>query len=83
VVPAIEAEMAARGAVIRGFTAEKGDVLVWHGRLIHRGSLPRVPNRLRRALITHYSGINHRPDMVTRAQDEHGGWYFQANNPLW
>ncbi len=83
VVPAIEAEMAARGAVIRGFTAEKGDVLVWHGRLIHRGSPPRVPNRLRRALITHYSGINHRPDMVTRAQDEHGGWYFQANNPLW
>jgi hypothetical protein len=83
VVPAIEAEMAARGAEIRPFLAEKGDVLIWHGRLLHRGSAPRSPELLRRALISHYTGINHRPDMANRLQDENGMFYFGANLPLW
>ena len=83
VVPAIEAEILSRGATAAQFLAEKGDVLIWHGRLIHRGSLPRLPGRLRRALISHYSGIGHRPDMTARRQDENGEWYFASNNPLW
>ncbi|MFO1028360.1 MAG: phytanoyl-CoA dioxygenase family protein [Acetobacteraceae bacterium] len=83
VVPAIEAEITARGGVVRQFLAKKGDVLIWHGRTIHRGSLPRVPGSLRRSLIAHYSGINHRPDFVHRAQDENGGWYYVANSALW
>lgn len=44
-------------------TAQKGDVLIWHSWLAHRGSKPKNPNLLRKSLITHYSGINHRPDM--------------------
>jgi hypothetical protein len=83
VVPAIEAEFAARNAKLKQFLAEKGDVLIWHGRLMHRGSLPRVPGLLRRSLIVHYSGINHRPDMATRLRDENGMYYFASNNPLW
>ncbi len=83
VVPAIEAEMAARSATIRQFTAEKGDVLIWHGRLIHRGSRPRNPSALRRALIAHYSGVNHRPDMTQRQTDENGMAYFVPAIPLW
>lgn len=65
VVPACEAEIAARDASIVSFTpAERGDVLFWHGRLLHRGADPSNPADLARpALIGHYSDIGHRPDM--------------------
>jgi len=58
-------------------------VLIWHGRLLHRGSRPTNPSLLRRALISHYSGINHRPDMPARVTDPNGMQYFAANHPLW
>jgi hypothetical protein len=83
VVPAIEAEIAERATPLAQFLAEKGDVLIWHGRLMHRGSLPLSSELLRRALIAHYSGINHRPDMQNRATDENGATYFLAGHPLW
>jgi hypothetical protein len=31
----------------------------------------------RRALIAHYSGLEHRHDMPHRAQHPGGGWYYQ------
>jgi hypothetical protein len=83
VVPAVEAERQALNGEIRQFIAEQGDVLIWHGRLMHRGSRPQSPALLRRALIAHYSGINHRPDMKTRKSDENGMTYFAAGIPLW
>ncbi len=76
VVPAIEAEIARRGVPPRTFLGEKGDVLIWHGRLMHRGTLATQAGLERRSLITHYSGLNHRPDMVERAQD--GNWQNYA-----
>lgn len=82
VVPAIEAELGRRGSKVEQFLAEKGDVLIWHGRLMHRGSAPRDPQLLRRSLIAHYSGVNHRPDMSGRAQDENGMWYAVFGHPL-
>ncbi len=48
---------------VKQFIARKGDILVWHPRLIHRGSAPVDQTRERRAIIAHYSGINHRSDM--------------------
>jgi len=53
-----------------------GDALIWHARTLHRGSPPRDMNRLRPALIAHFSGIHHRPDMPTAVQHDGGGWYF-------
>jgi len=82
VVPAIEAEIAARGVAPVRFHARKGDVLIWHGRLMHRGSAPARPGVLRKSLIAHYSGVNHRPDMPHRRR-EHGGEYAVFNAPLW
>jgi len=82
VVPAIEAEIVARGEAPVPFLADKGDVLIWHGRLMHRGSVARVPGRERRSLITHYSGVNHRPDMPERRRDEHGMSYAWFDHPL-
>jgi hypothetical protein len=82
VVPAIESELERREAKIEEFIAGKGDVLIWHGRLMHRGSAPRRTDLLRRSLIIHYSGVNHRPDMVNRAKDENGMDYAVFNHPL-
>lgn len=54
----------------------RGDLLIWHGRLLHRGSVPKNPALERRALIAHYSGVHHRTDMPTAVRHGAGGWYF-------
>ncbi len=82
VVPAIEAELARVGAKTETFLAEKGDVLIWHGRLMHRGSTPRSSTLLRKSLIAHYSGINHRPDMPGRTTDANGQHYATFGHAL-
>lgn len=75
-----ENEIEKRGAKVEGWTdAKKGDVLIWHAWLAHRGSKPKTPDLLRKSLITHYSGINHRPDMqppVLWESGESRGLYF-------
>ncbi|MGO9817258.1 MAG: phytanoyl-CoA dioxygenase family protein [Acidocella sp.] len=73
--PAIDYEVATWDRKPVKFLAKRGDVLIWHGRLIHRGSDPNVPGMERRSLIAHYSGINHRPDMPVRGQDQNGQNY--------
>ena len=75
VVPAIDAEIVRRGAEVRSFIAKRGDVLIWHGRLLHRGSKPKQPGMLRKSLISHYSGVTHRDDMPARARDANGQLY--------
>jgi ectoine hydroxylase-related dioxygenase (phytanoyl-CoA dioxygenase family) len=75
VVPAIEAEIARRRAKVDQFIAKRGDVLIWHGRLFHRGSKPRAPSIMRKALICHYTGALHRRDMPKRARDANGQIY--------
>lgn len=70
VEPAIEREIEIRKQPIVPFLGQRGDVLIWHGRLMHRGSMPKDPTLLRRSLITHYSGVNHRQDMPNRAEED-------------
>lgn len=84
----VEAEIAERRALVVDYVPRKGDVLIWHPRLYHRGTLAAVENAYRPALIAHYSGIHHRPDMprpvsvnaagrpVGPVQPEPEGWYF-------
>jgi len=61
--PLYDAEIEKRGAEIKSVDLKKGDVLIWHSWLVHRGSRPKNPDLLRKSLICHYSGIRHRPDM--------------------
>jgi hypothetical protein len=58
------------------FIAHRGDVLAWHPRLLHRGSVPKDPEMERRSLIAHYSSINHRPDMPQAWRREGENWHF-------
>jgi hypothetical protein len=82
--PLVEDEIEARDAEIVTYLPERGDVLIWHSRLYHRGSTPQVPNAFRGALIAHYSGIHHRPDMPSAMQHKDAGWYFpiQESGPV-
>jgi hypothetical protein len=81
-VPAIEAEIHARGIAPRQFLGRKGDVLIWHGRLMHRGTRPNGSDLERRALIAHYSGVTHRPDMPRRRTEKNGGVYAVFDHEL-
>ena len=68
---------------IEKFLAKKGDVLLWHARLMHRGAIPNDPDLWRETAILHYSGVNHRPDMPASAiQHQQGGWYFPLNQNI-
>jgi hypothetical protein len=68
-----------RNAEVLTYLPDRGDVLFWHGRLVHRGSMPNVPGMPRRSLIAHYSGINHRNDMPA-AKRHKDGWYFPISD---
>lgn len=77
---AFEDEIKARGAQVQEFIAAPGDILIWHGRLAHRGSEPRDKTLLRRSFIGHYSALSKRLDMPSRAQHENGSYYFTFPN---
>jgi len=80
--PLFEAEIEKRGNNVVSHLPSRGDVLVWHGRLMHRGSRPNVPGMQRKSLIAHYSGIHHRQDMPKAVQRQGGGWYFPLETNL-
>jgi SAM-dependent methyltransferase len=79
--PFFEHEIVRRNAQVERFLGKRGDMLIWHARLLHRGSLPTRPGAERRALISHYSAINRRPDMGRVARHGNGGYYFVFNTP--
>ncbi len=74
--PLVEAEVAARGAEVVTYVPDAGDVLIWHPRLYHRGSVPKVPGAYRPALIAHYSGIGAHPELGPAERHQLGGWYY-------
>lgn len=74
--PLFTAEIAARGAQPVTYLPDRGDVLIWHGRLLHRGSRAIRPGAYRPGFIAHFSGIHHRPAMGAAVQHPAGGWYF-------
>lgn len=80
--PLFEQEIEKQGNNVVSHLPSRGDLLVWHGRLMHRGSPPVNPNLERRALIAHYSGIKHRGDMPKAKQTANGGWYFPLTTNL-
>lgn len=75
-VPLYNAEFERRDAPIETYLPKKGDVLIWHPRLVHRGSKAKTPGRYRPAAIGHFSGVNHRTDMPRAIQAAGGGWAF-------
>jgi hypothetical protein len=70
---------------VEQFLGNKGDILIWHGCLLHRGSPPRIPGTLRKSLIAHYSGVTNRKDFPAanrRKYRKTGGFYQHFDIPL-
>lgn len=76
VEPACATEIERRGGEIKQFIARKGDVLVWHARLMHRGGLPTNPDAVRKTLIGHYTAFDRQPEWPAPVQHGDAGWYF-------
>ncbi|MCW5725057.1 MAG: phytanoyl-CoA dioxygenase family protein [Maricaulaceae bacterium] len=74
--PFFEAQIAERGLEKVDFTANKGDVLVWHARLLHRGTVAKNPNALRKAIITHYTSLSAMAPYGAVERWDTGGLYF-------
>lgn len=75
--PLYESRINEDGLTVATPALKRGDVLVWHARLLHRGSRPRVPGTPRRAVISHYSALRRQKlDMPNVAQHPGGGHYF-------
>jgi hypothetical protein len=78
---AIETHLIETGAKVLQFNAKKGDILIWHAKLMHRGTIPNNPNLLRPALISHYSNVRDRRDIgneITRHGD--GGYFWEFSS---
>lgn len=72
-------EIMEREAETKFFIPKRGDLLIWHARLLHRGSKPLNPELLRKSLISHYSSIQHRSDMpkpIKYTSELAAGYYF-------
>lgn len=79
---ACEQEIERRGAKVTRFLPKKGDVLIWHSNLIHRGSIPHNPELLRKSLICHYSALQRRLDMPSLKRNPTNGiLYFDIAPP--
>lgn len=75
--PLVEAEIRYQGGTVVTHLPDRGDALVWHPRLYHRGSAPATPGAYRPGLIAHFSGIRTRRDFPHPAkQAPGGGWYY-------
>jgi ectoine hydroxylase-related dioxygenase (phytanoyl-CoA dioxygenase family) len=87
VAKACQDEIAKRGAIVESYLPERGDLLIWHSRLLHRGSKPKDRNLQRRALISHYSSVHHRPDfpkktLYRNAGTKSEGYFYDHHMPL-
>jgi hypothetical protein len=79
----LEAEIINRRASVETFIGQKGDILVWHARLLHRGSPPKIPGRLRMGFISHYVGLSHWATGPRVGRHRDGGLYFLSDEPLY
>lgn len=69
-------EIAAKAAETIKFVPKRGDVLIWHSNLVHRGTQPTNQFALRKSLICHYSSIARRLDMDKIRRHTNGMLYF-------
>lgn len=71
-----EQQIREKGISSKKFLPKKGDVLIWHAWLTHRGSEPKNRDLRRKAIISHYSSVRHRTDMLNRKFHENREIYF-------
>lgn len=73
--PAVSRKIIELGALRRVFMAKRGDVLFWHGGLIHRGLPPVTPGIPRPSMIAHYLDPRRHDCGGTLQRDDSGEFY--------
>jgi ectoine hydroxylase-related dioxygenase (phytanoyl-CoA dioxygenase family) len=67
------------------FCPRRGDVLIWHGNMPHRGTPIKDASRTRKSYVTHYTSLQDYPETwkipqdqwQSRAVQQNGGYSFQ------
>ena len=59
------------------FMPKKGDLLIWHGQLLHGGSAILNPNRTRKSLVSHYYGGTDCLRLSYKLVPFGGGYYWE------
>lgn len=75
-------EILRRNTEVSTYLPRRGDVLLWHSNLVHRGSPATKPGMQRKALISHYSALSVRSDMPERRKHDNGETYFWFDRKL-
>jgi hypothetical protein len=73
VTAAYESKLADSYLPKKRFIARKGDVLIWHGRLLHRGTRANQPGMQRKSLISHYTAISRIEPAIHKLGWSNGG----------
>jgi ubiquinone/menaquinone biosynthesis C-methylase UbiE len=79
VAPAYQDKIEAENLPMYTFNARRGDALIWHGKLVHRGSIANIKGMPRPTLICHYypldigSGAD---GSRVAARYKNGGYYW-------
>lgn len=76
--------MRAAGLAPQVFLPKAGDVLIWHGNLVHEGMRVNDPGRTRKSYVTHYTSLDaypgdfRKPDALARGAGvfRNGGYVF-------
>ncbi len=79
---AVEDELARQHVAAETFIGQKGDILVWHSCLLHRGSPPAVPGRQRLSFIAHYHGLSHWALGPRVGHHPNGTMFFLSDEPF-
>jgi hypothetical protein len=82
VVKAADEQIKATGSEVVQFDAKKGDILIWHSKLMHRGSIPKNQKLLRPSLICHYRSLRCWRDFSADITRHGDGGYFWENSQI-
>ncbi len=78
----LKGELQKLGVAPKQFFAEPGDVLIWHGQLVHGGTPILDPDKNRRSIITHYFRKKDYQHHFWRIKKSiNGGYYYNRNHP--
>lgn len=78
----ITRELESRGLEPVTFSAEPGDVLIWHSQLLHGGTGIRDAGRTRRSMVTHYFRQQDYRHHLWRIRRHHrNGYYYRRRHP--
>lgn len=76
----IQEQNQGRGVEEKLFLGKKGDVLLWHAALAHRGTPAKDPSQTRKSLVTHYSSRTAYP--VDRRKGDEPPTAYEYNGGL-